>query len=467
MNSKLKDKSTLGYLGQAFQLKFLGQLLTDKKYASSVIDLVKPEYFDDEKIRCIVMLVKNNYEQYEHIPDYLGTEILIKKDTDGHTQEHCLALLDKSKELGLSNSFMIQDTAKIFFKQQETIKVSRQILKIAESGDTERYHECEDLLRKALNAGADKDEVISVFHDVDSVLSDDFREPIPTGIEGVDKVMNGGLSRGELAVVLAGSGVGKTTASVKICNTAKNYGCNVLQIFFEDLPKVIQRKHFSCWTGITLNELADNKELVKERVAEELAKPGILELKRMESGTTTVPMIKQYIKKRISEGFRPDLITIDYVDCITPSKNYQDNNVGEGAIMREIENMAYEFNIATWALVQGNRSTIGAELVEASQMGGSIKKAQIAHFIMSFAKTLDQRENSTGTIAILKSRFGKDGIVFRNCQFDNGKIQIETGEDDGGIQFSKMEEVKKVESNSKISESLLAAQAKKRLEKSN
>ena len=51
MNSKLKDKSTLGYLGQAFQLKFLGQLLTDKKYASSVIDLVKPEYFDDEKIR--------------------------------------------------------------------------------------------------------------------------------------------------------------------------------------------------------------------------------------------------------------------------------------------------------------------------------------------------------------------------------------------------------------------------------
>jgi hypothetical protein len=88
-------------------------------------------------------------------------------------------------------------------------------------------------------------------------------------------------------------------------------------------------------------------------------------------------------------------------------------------------------------------------------------------FIMSYAKTLPQREEKTATIAILKSRFGKDGIVFRNCQFDNGKIQIETGEDDGGIQFSKMEEVKKVESNSKISESLLAAQAKKRLEKSN
>jgi hypothetical protein len=111
--------------------------------------------------------------------------------------------------------------------------------------------------------------------------------------------------------------------------------------------------------------------------------------------------------------------------------------------------------------------SINSELVEASQMGGSIKKVQIGHFIMSFAKTLDQRENSTGTIAILKSRFGKDGIVFRNCQFDNGKIQIETGEDDGGIQFSKMEEVKKVESNSKISESLLAAQAKKRVSSCN
>jgi O-glycosyl hydrolase len=41
-----KDKNSLGYLGQQFQLKFLGQLLTDSKFANSIMEIVKPEYFE-------------------------------------------------------------------------------------------------------------------------------------------------------------------------------------------------------------------------------------------------------------------------------------------------------------------------------------------------------------------------------------------------------------------------------------
>jgi hypothetical protein len=38
-----------------------------------------------------------------------------------------------------------------------------------------------------------------------------------------------------------------------------------------------------------------------------------------------------------------------------------------------------------------HNSSISAEVVEANQMGGSIKKGQIGHFIVSIAKTLDQK----------------------------------------------------------------------------
>ena len=41
------NKNSLGYLGKPFQLKLIAQLLTDVKYADSIIDMVKPEYFDD------------------------------------------------------------------------------------------------------------------------------------------------------------------------------------------------------------------------------------------------------------------------------------------------------------------------------------------------------------------------------------------------------------------------------------
>jgi hypothetical protein len=89
--------------------------------------------------------------------------------------------------------------------------------------------------------------------------------------------------------------------------------------------------------------------------------------------------------------------------------------------------MLAELDIAGWTAVQGNRSSIGANVVEANQMGGSIKKGQIGHFIVSIAKTLDQKENGTATMAILKSRFGKDGIIFEDITFDNAKIQIDMG----------------------------------------
>ena len=66
-----------------------------------------------------------------------------------------------------------------------------------------------------------------------------------------------GLAKGELGVILAPTGVGKTTILTRFANTAFNMGYNVLQIFFEDNPKIIQRKHFTCWTGIEPQKLSE------------------------------------------------------------------------------------------------------------------------------------------------------------------------------------------------------------------
>ena len=59
-------------------------------------------------------------------------------------------------------------------------------------------------------------------------------------------------------------------------------------------------------------------------------------------------------------------------------------------------------------------------------MGGSIKKAQVGHVIISVAKTLQQKELGLATIAITKSRLGKDGIIFENCTFNNATLEIDT-----------------------------------------
>jgi hypothetical protein len=148
---------------------------------------------------------------------------------------------------------------------------------------------------------------------------------------------------------------------------------------------------------------------------------------------------------------------LDYIDCVIPSKHYDDVNVGEGAIMRQFESMLAELDIAGWTAVQGNRSSIKAEVVEADQMSGSIKKGMIGHFIVSIAKTLDQKEAGTATMAILKSRFGKDGLIFPDIIFDNSRIQIEMGENKKGARTQTEYKKDTVENNQARINSVLEA----------
>ena len=94
--------------------------------------------------------------------------------------------------------------------------------------------------------------------------------------------------------------------------------------------------------------------------------------------------------------------------------------------MRKFESMANELDIALWVPIQGTKDSLGAELVTMSQGGGSVKKIQIGHIIMSIARTMESIERNLATIAILKNRAGKAGKVFNNVEFNNGTCRIST-----------------------------------------
>jgi hypothetical protein len=452
------NKNNLGYLGQDFQYRLIQQVVIDRKFGESIIDIIKPNYFENIFLRTACAKIKDNYDEYEVLPDINDLESIILENINDeielgfHKEE-----FQKIRSAEQNNSYRIQDTSLKFCKQQELKKSVRKIQKIIEIGSLDDYSQCEDILKKALEVGSLKDDGINVFSDIDSVMDDDFRNPIPTGINGLDGYMDGGLSKGELAVILAPFGVGKTTLVTKMANHAKNIGKNVLQIFFEDNPKVIQRKHLTCWMNgkYSLNELNENRDEVLNTAKIHQERPGVLKLKKFPSDGTTVPHIKQYIKKQISQGFRPDIIFLDYIDCVKPSKEFKDEYVGEGNVMRQFETMLSDLDIAGWTAVQGNRSSINATTVDSSMIGGSIKKGQIGHFILSIAKSLEQKEMGKANMAILKSRFGQDGIVFEDITFDNGRVVINISEDNlMGNTFYETKEIKNSRDQNRVAELL-------------
>jgi replicative DNA helicase len=270
------------------------------------------------------------------------------------------------------------------------------------------------------------------------------------GIPGIDNLLKGGLAKGEIGVILAPTGVGKTTVTSKIANHAFNMGFNVLQIFFEDNPKIIQRKHFTMWTGIAPDKLGEHKEevLEKVRVIKETM-PNKLLLTKLPSDTLTMSQIKNQIRKLIADGINIDVVILDYIDCVTPEKALENEWKSEGSVMRAFEAMCHELNIAGWTATQGNRSSISSEVVTTDQMGGSIKKAQVGHVIITIAKSLQQKELNLATIAITKSRIGKDGIVFENCKFNNELMEIDT---ESSVTFLGLEENKEQQKRDRIKE---------------
>ena len=445
-------KVTLKYLGYKFQTELINQVLhpANKKFADRIIDILDTSYFDNEYFRLVMATVKDYFERFEKIPTWDTLETILKVEIkDKITQDYVFEITKEIRKLEVEDWEYVQIESLNFCRQQELKKANDKISTIIDNGEFGRYEECAEIMKEALSVGAEKDDGTSISEGWDTVLEEDFRHPIPTGISGIDELTDGGLSRGELGVVLAPYGVGKTTILTKIANSAYNVGYNVLQIVFEDMPDVIKRKHASCWSGIELNNLSDEQETVISVIQEKT--DGVendLIIKKFTSEGVTVNHIKSYIRHLISTGFKPDMVVLDYIDCVESTRRYNDEWSGEGNVMRAFESMLVEYNLVGWTAVQGNRSSVSADVVTGDQMGGSIKKAQIGHFIMSIARTLSQKEGNRATIAVLKSRFGKDGVIFEDCTFDNGRVYIDTESSDTFLGYER-KVVERKEENTK------------------
>lgn len=455
------SEKNFGQLGPTFQKSLIKVIIEDKKFAVTIIDVIESKYFDGPYFRYIIENVKEMYSKYGEIPSYdtVAQKIMSENTKDTTTSIH-IDTLKSIKEHELSDEGWIKDTSMNFCKQQVLKKELKLVEKIIENGDFEEYRKIEKIIQNALQVGASSDDIRDVFENIEGALQKDSRLPVPLGVTGLDNLLKGGLGVGELGVILAPTGTGKTTFLTKIANTAYNQGKNVLQIFFEDNVTNILRKHYTIWTGIAPDDQIERKEEVIELVKQkESESTGKIKLLKMPSDSVTISEIKSKLRKLHSEGFSVDVLVIDYIDCISPEKsNFGEEWKGEGNVMRSLEAMTSEFNLVIWTATQGNRESISSEVVTTDQMGGSIKKAQIGHVVVSIAKTLEQKEHNLATITLLKSRIGRDGVIFQNCKFNNEYLDIDTDSQNTLLGF---EEQKTQERANRAAEVFKKSQEKK------
>ena len=439
---KTIDKSTLGYLGIDFQYKLVKFFVEDHNFFEEISDIVDQNAFTEQILRIFVGTLKDLQKSENLVPSYSTIEIALRsKAKEEYEVKEYEELIDKLKKTSYEGATLIKDNALKFFKQQRLISAAHKILEKVGKGDIEQYDECLKIIENALSVGNAEDFGNSIYDLEEKALSPDYTVSVTTGIKGLDDALGGGLDKGKFGLIIGAMGFGKTSLSTAIasaaattkCEQNNNQGWKVVQIYFEDDDVDITRKHFS---RLVEKEAREFKRLDSEKRKEilnvlenhpnkELLRQN-LRLKSFRTGEKTVTDIKNWLVKLTNKGFKPDLIIIDYFECLAPERDdkSQDKWEQEGVTARKIEGMAKELDVAIWVPTQGSRESIESEIVTIDKGGGSIKKSQVAQVVISIARTLEDRENNRATLALLKNRSGLGTKVFRNIVFDNGKCII-------------------------------------------
>lgn len=443
------NKSNLGYLGIDFQYKLAKIFIEEPKLFEDIASIVDQNAFTDVLLRNLIGIIKDYYTTNGVVPSYDLIAIILREKSKVDTDiEEYEALIKKVRfETSTEGCDMVKDTAVKFFKQQNLIKVANKILEIASKGDIERYPECQQLMDEAALVGQEDDFGYNIYELEDKALSRDYTVSIPTGVDKLDEVLGGGLDKGKLGLIIAPAGFGKTSFTTAIdafaatykCDMNNNQGYKVLQIYFEDDDVDITRKHYSRITQTEarlMKRLDDpqkeeienwlenfvNKDLIKQN----------LRLKRFKTGAKSASDIEVFIKRLINSGFKPDLISIDYFECLAPEPGGRATDsewTREGVTMRKLESMAHDLDVAIWIPTQGTKDSMNSpDVVRMDQASGSAKKIHVAQLIISIARAINDIDKHRAIVTILKNRSGKSGKIFNNVYFDNGTSTISCSE---------------------------------------
>jgi replicative DNA helicase len=414
-------QDSLADYGHSFQTKVITILLSDKAFLQQVSDIIEPYYFESQATNWLVEKILSYNNIYKNIPtaEVLKSEVLSIDDPT--LKVSVIKTLNDIKTNKNSTDFeYIKSIVLQFCKNQKMKGAILDSVDLLKSGNF-------DLIKKkidtAMKAGADKDIGHEYKLDIDARYEEGARDCIATGWNVIDDVMSGGLAGGELGIIVAPAGIGKSWVLVSIAANAVKAGKTVVYYTLELNHFYVARRFDAYYTKIAFQNL--NEESAQEKIRECVGNlKGELILKYYPTKTASVNTISSHIEKCISQNKKPDLIIVDYADLIKPSKA-GDKRLELNDIYEDLRGLAGTHNIPVWSASQANRSALEDDIIEGGKVSESYNKLMIADFVMSLSRKVNDKIGGTGRFHTIKNRFGPDGMTFPSkINTMNGNIEI-------------------------------------------
>jgi len=274
----------------------------------------------------------------------------------------------------------------------------------------EQFESVVDLMRKAVSVGMPNTIGHDFFEDVEARFNEIQRITTPTGIKELDTkdVLDGGLGRGELGVVVAPTGVGKSHWLVAMGAEAMRRGKTVVHYTFELSEFLTGKRYDANICDIPCSDLIDHKEKVLETYAK--GEYGNLIIKYYPTRSASVNTIRNHLEKLKLRNYWPSVVIIDYADVMKSTKAYEALRHELQLIYEELRQLAADFNIPVWTASQSNRSGASADFVGLENMGESYGKAQVSDFVLGLSRKPEEKSSGFARLFVAKNRAGLDGI---------------------------------------------------------
>lgn len=421
------------YIDESKQRIVAKGLIEDNKLFSQLHKIIVPNAFGELNVRIMMGEVMKYYEENKKVPSYDILEVMLRgKAKSDVEREEFVALINLMKaDRSLSDLHDMKDHAIRFFKQQETIKLSNKLLQSIEAGyDDNKLRSILDDAKDIL-VPTDNDLGASPIDYMEEIFNDEDAEKVPTGYFELDAVLGGGLQKGNVGLLAAHTGAGKTTFSTAMAVQAAIQGYKVLQIVFEESEKDIIKKQYACLTKDYVSNMS--RKRISEQTKAEVRRwmPIISQrmvVKRLQNTKTTWEEVENYIYNLIMvKNFNPDVIFIDYFDCLKHSTDMRLTPVQAATrCIKKVDDFAKTHKYAIWVMQQTNRQ--GAQAATKGDVEGNIQGAfavqQTTAVNMYLTKSEEEKTTNKATLTLKKNRQGCL-CTFEAFYFNNGTLQID------------------------------------------
>jgi len=425
------------HFSERFQLKILALMARDKGAFISYESVVKPKYFRNATHVDIARLVHEYYEGELQRAKTRGTDVNpptievlweeVRKMTARDKKKAAIKdqyddLLIDIMDADLSDAEYIKDSLVQFGKESAMelaiLESVDEIEKGRNKGDID-YVKIEQLITDAVRVGEDISDLGTDYFEQAPERMENYSKGIDgirrvtTGMEGLDRVMKGGLGDGELGVVIAPPNRGKSFALTNIGAGAVLGGFNVFHYTLEMPEPQVAKRYDNRMLQKDFNYLRENgTKSVEALMNLQKFMKGNLIIKKYRTNEASVSTLRSHITKvHMEKGIKPDLIIVDYADLLTPRRTYGDKRFELESIYLDLRDLGDEFKCPVWTASQANRGALDKKVITIQDLAEAFNKANIADFMVALCQTIEEKEDGLMRWHVAKQRDGEANLT--------------------------------------------------------